>query len=227
MMYDRLMAQLAQCQFAALKNVQMLKMIGEEQENYHKLAQRHQNTIEAAKEEIEACKKQLIVAKEIRKNKMEYDLLAQLIEEQPDRKKTEKQIETIKKEIDKLIQKKTKMETKFEKRRNDFSLLMYTIHELEKQLEENNSSGSSSSESEAENEPEPIDNNGIMEVSDEDDDELNNSAPTKFDGDRGKVKESSASTENSKEPTSMSVDEDAVLELSIDKDDNDDVAPAS
>lgn len=227
MMYDRLMAQLAQCQFAALKNVQMLKMINEEQENYQKLAERHQDSIEMAKKEIEESKKELIVAKEIRKNKMEYDLLASLINEQPDRKKTEKQIETIKKEIDKLTQKKIKMETKFEKRRNDFTLLMYTIHELEKQLEENNSSGSSSSESEAENEPEPNDNNGIMEVSDEDDDELNNSGPAKFDGDRGKLKESSASTENSKEPISMSVDEDAVLELSIDKDDNDDVAAAS
>lgn len=226
-MYDRLMAQLAQCQFAALKNVQMLKMINEEQENYQKLAEKHQESIEMAKEEIEESKKELIVAKEIRKNKMEYDLLASLIDEQPDRKKTEKQIEIIKKEIDKLTQKKIKMETKFEKRRNDFTLLMYTIHELEKQLEENNSSGSSSSESEAENEPEPNDNNGIMEVSDEDDDELNNSGPAKFDGDRGKLKESSASTENSKEPITMSVDEDAVLELSIDKDDNDDVAAAS
>lgn len=226
-MYDRLMAQLAQCQFAALKNVQMLKMINEEQDNYQKLAEKHQESIEMAKEEIEESKKELIVAKEIRKNKMEYDLLASLIDEQPDRKKTEKQIEIIKKEIDKLTQKKIKMETKFEKRRNDFTLLMYTIHELEKQLEENNSSGSSSSESEAENEPEPNDNNGIMEVSDEDDDELNNSGPAKFDGDRGKLKESSASTENSKEPITMSVDEDAVLELSIDKDDNDDVAAAS
>lgn len=226
-MYDRLMAQLAQCQFAALKNVQMLKMINEEQDNYQKLAEKHQESIEMAKEEIEESKKELIVAKEIRKNKMEYDLLASLIDEQPDRKKTEKQIEIIKKEIDKLTQKKIKMETKFEKRRNDFTLLMYTIHELEKQLEENNSSVSSSSESEAENEPEPNDNNGIMEVSDEDDDELNNSGPAKFDGDRGKLKESSASTENSKEPITMSVDEDAVLELSIDKDDNDDVAAAS
>ncbi|KAH8395662.1 hypothetical protein KR222_005787, partial [Zaprionus bogoriensis] len=227
-MYDRLMAQLAQCQFAALKNVQTLKMIKEEQENYRKLAEKHKESIELAKEEIEESKKELIVAKEIRKNKMEYDLLASLIEEQPDRKGTEKQIETIKKEIDKLTQKKIKMETKFQKRRNDFTLLMYTIHELEKQLEENNSSGSSSSESEGENaSEEPVDNNGIMEVSDEDDDELNNSGPAKFDGDRGKVKESSASTDNSKEPISMSVDEDAVLELSIDKDDNDDVAVAS
>lgn len=226
-MYDRLMAQFAQCQFAALKNVHTLDMIKEEQENYTKLAEKHKESIEIAKEEIEASKKELIVAKEIRKNKMEYDLLASLIEEQPDRKGTEKQIETIKKEIEKLTQKKLKMEHKFEKRRNDFTLLMYTIHELEQQLEEENSSGSSSSSSESDAASESNDNNGIMEVSDEDDDELNNGGPTKFDGNRGKPKENSASTENSKEPISMSVDEDAVLELSIEKDDHDDVAVAS
>ncbi|XP_023172412.1 THO complex protein 7 [Drosophila hydei] len=226
-MYDRLMAQLAQCQFAALKNVQTLKMIKEEQDNYSKLAEKHQESIEVAKEEIEASKKELIIAKEIRKNKMEYDLLASLIEEQPDRKDTEKQIEVIKKEIDKLTQKKLKMEHKFQKRRNDFTLLMYTIHELEQQLEEENSSGSSSS-SESEAASESNDNNGIMEVSDDDDDELNNIVTTKFDSNRGKSKENSASTESSKEPITMSVDEDAVLELSIEKDDHDvDVAVAS
>ncbi|EDW68466.1 THO complex protein 7 [Drosophila virilis] len=229
-MFDRLMAQLAQCQFAALKNVQTLRMIQEEQENYTKLAEKHQESIELAKEEIEASKKELIIAKELRKNKMEYDLLASLIEEQPDRKATEKQIETIKKEIDKLTQKKLKMEFKFQKRRNDFTLLMYTIHELEQQLEEENSTGSSSSSSESDAASvDNIDNNGIMEVSDEDDDdELNNVVTNKFESNRGKPKENSASTESSKEPITMSVDEDAVLELSIEKDEHDvDVAVAS
>ncbi|EDV95653.1 THO complex protein 7 [Drosophila grimshawi] len=232
-MYDRLMAQFAQCQFAALKNVQTLRMIKEEHENYIKLIEKHEESIEIAKEQIESSKKELIIAKELRKNKMEYDLLTSLIEEQPDRKGTEKHIDIIKKEIDKLTQKQQKMEHKFQKRRNDFTLLMYTIHELKQQLEDENSSASSSSSSESEAHFELNDNNGIMEVSDDDDDdELNNmDGANKFDGHRDKLKDNSSSTESSKEPISsmsMSVDEDAVLELSIEKDDHvGDVAVAS
>ncbi|ALC43592.1 thoc7 [Drosophila busckii] len=228
-MYDRLMVQFSQCQFAALKNVQTLKMIQEENGNYSKLAEKHKESIEIAKEEIEASKKELITAKEIRKNKMEYDNLASLIEKQPDRKTTEKQIEVIKKTIDKLSQKKLKMEHKFNKRRNDFTLLMYTIHELEQHLEEENSCGSSSASScsDVASEQDLNDNNGIMEVSDEEDDELNNSSPTKFESIRGKINENSTSTESPKELNAMSVDEDTVLELSIEKDDHDDVTVAS
>ncbi|BFF99841.1 THO complex protein 7 [Drosophila madeirensis] len=227
-MYDRLMAQFAQCKLTALKNVQTLQMIKEERENYSKLVEQHEESIELAKEEIEASKKELVTAKQIRKNKMEYDLLASLIEQQPDRNGTQNQIEIIKKEIDDLIQKKLKMERKFQKRRNDFTLLMYSIHELEQQLEQDNSSSSSSSsssESDPTSQPDLDDNNGIMEVSDDEDDDLNTSSPTKFDGVPRGVKLPSVSTEDSK---AMSVEEDAVLELSIDKDEHDvDVVVAS
>ncbi|KAH8252201.1 hypothetical protein KR026_012070 [Drosophila bipectinata] len=225
-MYDRLMAQFAQCKLTAMKNVQTLQMINAEKDNYSRLVEQHEESIVLARDEIEASKKELITAKQIRKNKMEYDLLAELIENQPDRNGTQGQIETIRREIDDLVQKKLKMERKFQKRRNDFTLLMYTIHELEQQLEQDNSSSSASSTvSESDTRSgHDLDDNGIMEVSDEDDD-LNNSGPTKFDGARGEQKYPSVSTEDSK---AMSVEEDTVLELSIDKDEHDvDVAVAS
>ncbi|KAH8303831.1 hypothetical protein KR018_008990, partial [Drosophila ironensis] len=227
-MYDRLMAQFAQCKLTALKNVQTLQMINAEGENYSRLVKQHEASIVMAREEIEASKKELVTAKQIRKNKMEYDLLAALIENQPDRSGTQRQIESIKREIDDLVQKKMKMERKFQKRRNDFTLLMYTIHELEQQLDQDNSSSStasSSSDTDVPSDPD-LDDNGIMEVSDEDDD-LDSSSPTKFDGARGEPKPPSDSTEDSK---AMSVEEDAVLELSIEKDENehdDDVVAVS
>lgn len=224
-MYDRLMAQFAQCKLTALKNVQTLQMIAGERDNYTQLVEHHEESIVLAKAEIESSKKELITAKQIRKNKMEYDLLASLIQDQPDRSETQRHIETIRREIDDLVQKKLKMERKFQKRRNDFTLLMYTIHELEQQLDQDSSSSASSSSSDCDARSEPdLDDNGIMEVSDEDDD-LNNSTPTKFDGARGEPKYHSVSTEDSK---AMSVEEDTVLELSIDKDEHDvDVAVAS
>nr|NP_612011.1 thoc7, isoform B [Drosophila melanogaster]AAN11424.1 thoc7, isoform B [Drosophila melanogaster]CAF04325.1 THO complex 7 [Drosophila melanogaster] len=224
-MYDRLMAQFAQCKLTALKNVQTLQMIAGERDNYTQLVEHHEESIVLAKAEIESSKKELITAKQIRKNKMEYDLLASLIQDQPDRSETQRHIETIRREIDDLVQKKLKMERKFQKRRNDFTLLMYTIHELEQQLDQDSSSSASSSSSDCDARSEPdLDDNGIMEVSDEDDD-LNNSTPTKFDGARGEPKYHSVSTEDSK---AMSVEEDTVLELSIDKDEHDvDVAVAN
>jgi len=85
-MYDRLMAQFAQCKLTAMKNVQTLQMIGAERENYTKLVEQHEQSIVLAKEEIEASKKELVTAKQIRKNKMEYDLLASLIQDQPEQR---------------------------------------------------------------------------------------------------------------------------------------------
>ncbi|XP_068142140.1 THO complex protein 7 [Drosophila tropicalis] len=224
MMYDRMMAHYAQCNLCALKNVQLRHMLNEERENYSKLTEMHQESIEIAKKEIDASKTELALAKQLRKNKMEYDLLASLINEQPDRSNAEHQIETIKKEIDNLIHQKMKMERKFEKRRNDFTLLMFTIHELEKELDQddNNSTYSSSSSSTSslatsENDlssgADLHDNNGIMAVSEDEGDELNNSHSS-----ANKMELPSVSTEDSK---AMSVEEDAVLELSIDKDEHD------
>ncbi|EDW73050.1 uncharacterized protein Dwil_GK16853 [Drosophila willistoni] len=220
MMYDRMMAQYAQCNLYALKNVQLRHMLNEERENYSKLTEMHQESIEIAKKEIDASKTELTLAKQLRKNKMEYDLLASLIDEQPDRRNAEHQIETIKKEIDSLTHQKVKMERKFQKRRNDFTLLMFTIHELEKELDQddNNSTYTSSSSSSrsslatSENDLSSgadLHNNGIMAVSEDEDDELNNSHSNAI-----KMELPSVSTEDSK---AMSVEEDAVLELSIDK----------
>uniref|UniRef100_A0A1A9WPC0 Protein FMC1 homolog n=1 Tax=Glossina brevipalpis TaxID=37001 RepID=A0A1A9WPC0_9MUSC len=233
--YDRLMAQLAQCQFAAAKTERTSLMINEELENYQKLSQTIEKNIYSAKQEIEESKKELITAKQIRKNKMEYDQLAKVIKQQPDRKETQKQIEILQKELTELTEKKLKLERKFEKRQKDFTVLMYAIRELETQLADDSSSededtksddaeimvGSSVSVANA------VVNAVIEGLSD---DEMEAGSQSGKGRHRRflerEVKDIDIDLkddyDNNKSPKeSLSVDEDAILELSIEKDEQD------
>lgn len=231
--YDRLMAQLAQCQFAAAKTDRTSQMIDEELENYQKLSQTIERNIEAAKQEIEESKKELVTAKQIRKNKMEYDQLAKVIKQQPDRKETQKHIESLQKELSELNDKKLKLERKFEKRQKDFSVLMYAVRELEAQLAEDSSSDEDDSKSDDEEVVGSGSKSNVINLTELDglsDDEAEaGSHSGKTGRDRGfmerdiilekiEIKDDD-DVKSIKEP--MSVDEDVVLELSIDKDDND------
>lgn len=229
--YDRLMAQLAQCQFAAAKTERTSQMIDEELLNYQKLSQTIEKSIEAAKQEIDESKKELVTAKQIRKNKMEYDQLAKVIKQQPDRKETQKHIETLQKELAEHNDKKLKLERKFEKRQKDFSVLMYAVRELEAQLAEDSSSDEETSKSDEEemvgssSKPTIINLTLLEGLSD---DEMEAGSQTGKSRDRGFLERSvedkieikdDDDVKSIKEP--MSVDEDVVLELSIEKDEND------
>ncbi|XP_061388431.1 THO complex protein 7, partial [Musca vetustissima] len=231
--YDRLMAQLAQCQFAAAKTERTSQMIDKELENYQQLSQTIEKNIEAAKQEIEESKKELVIAKQIRKNKMEYDQLAKVIKQQPDRKETQKHIESLQKELAELNEKKMKLERKFEKRQKDFSVLMYAVRELEAQLAEDSSSDEETSKSDdeeivgsASNKSNVINLTLLDGLSD---DEVESGSQSGKTGRRRGYMERDIvekieikdddDAKSIKEP--MSIDEDVVLELSIDKDDND------
>ncbi|KAL9874962.1 THO complex subunit 7 isoform 1-T1 [Glossina fuscipes fuscipes] len=231
--YDRLMAQLAQCQFASAKTERTGLMINEELENYQKLSQTIEKNIYSAKHEIEESKKELIIAKQIRKNKMEYDQLAKVIKQQPDRKETEKQIEVLQKELTELTEKKLKLERKFEKRQKDFSVLMYAIRELETQLADDSSSedGDRKSDDAEVVIGSPINvgkaaANAVIEGLS--DDEMEAGSQSRKGRHRGflerEIKQDldiKDDYDNKSTKESLSVDEDAILELSIDKDEQD------
>lgn len=228
------MAQLAQCQFAAAKTERTSQMIDEELENYQKLSKTIEKNIEIAKLELEESKKELIIAKQIRKNKMEYDQLAKVIKQQPDRKETQQHIECLQKELAELNEKKLKLERKFEKRQKDFSVLMYAVRELEAQLVEDSSSEDEDSKSDDDvvvgsgSSNNITGNHVIIEGLSDDEMEAGSQSGKVGRHSRGllerdikeEVDDHDADDNKSlKEP--MSVDEDAVLELSIDKDESD------
>ncbi|XP_013097542.1 THO complex protein 7 [Stomoxys calcitrans] len=229
--YDRLMAQLAQCQFAAAKTERTSQMIDEELENYQKLSQTIEKNIEAAKLEIEESKKELVIAKQIRKNKMEYDQLAKVIKQQPDRKETQKHIESLQKELAELNDKKLKLERKFEKRQKDFSVLMYAVRELEAQLVEDSSSDEETSKSDDEvvvgSGANKSDVGNITLLDGLSDDEVEGGSQSGKRGrgflERGVVEKIEIKDDDDAKSVkeSLSMDEDVVLELSIERDDND------
>ncbi|XP_048212041.1 THO complex subunit 7 homolog isoform X2 [Perognathus longimembris pacificus] len=92
-------------------------------------------SIAGAHEKIAECKKQILQAKRIRKNRQEYDALAKVIQHHPDRHETLKELEILGKELEHLSHIKETVEDKLELRRKQFYVLLSTIHELQQTLE--------------------------------------------------------------------------------------------
>lgn len=74
----------------------------QEQENYGKLASNIKKEIERTKDEIQTAKEKLQEAKIFRKNRMEYEVIANVIDQHPERKDTHQKLTAIKKELGNL-----------------------------------------------------------------------------------------------------------------------------
>lgn len=136
--YDRMLGQLAQCEFTVKKSDFTRKMMRHELKNYEAISNTIDSGIVHAKVQIAQSKENLVLAKKIRKNRMEYDVLANVITQQPDRKKTMVKLDALKRELDELKEQRRKLQQKLEIRRNDFTVLMRSIHELQTKLDDNN-----------------------------------------------------------------------------------------
>uniref|UniRef100_A0A670JA26 Uncharacterized protein n=1 Tax=Podarcis muralis TaxID=64176 RepID=A0A670JA26_PODMU len=135
--YQRMLSTLSQCEFSMGKTLLVYDMNLREMENYEKIYKDIENNIAAAHEKIAECKKQILQAKRIRKNRQEYDALAKVIQHHPDRHETLKQLEALGKELQHLSHIKENVEDKLELRRKQFHVLLSTIHELQQTLERN------------------------------------------------------------------------------------------
>ncbi|NXN56794.1 THOC7 protein, partial [Rynchops niger] len=146
--YQRMLSTLSQCEFSMGKTLLVYDMNLREMENYEKIYKDidfnitlcisyvfKENSIAAAHEKISECKKQILQAKRIRKNRQEYDALAKVIQHHPDRHETLKQLEALGKELQHLSHIKENVEDKLELRRKQFHVLLSTIHELQQTLE--------------------------------------------------------------------------------------------
>lgn len=101
-LHDRMLAQLAQCEFAVTKSRLSALMSAAELQNYENLSRQIETGIEAAKQDIESTKFEFQDAKTVRKNRIEYDVLAKVINEQPDRKETDEKLSQLRKELGSL-----------------------------------------------------------------------------------------------------------------------------
>lgn len=101
-LHERMLSQLAQCEFAQKKSRLVSNMSQEELQSYEQLSKEIEVQIEKAKEDIEKTKAELQDAKRVRKNRIEYDVLAKVISEQPDRLDTDMKLATLRQELDSL-----------------------------------------------------------------------------------------------------------------------------
>ncbi|XP_048879680.1 THO complex subunit 7 homolog isoform X3 [Brienomyrus brachyistius] len=126
---------LAQCEFSMGKTVLVYNMNLREMENYEKIYADIEQSITSAHEKIAECKKEILRAKRIRKNRQEYDALAKVIQQHPDRHETMKQLKALDKELQQLSRIKENVEDKLELRKKQFHVLLSTIRELQQTLE--------------------------------------------------------------------------------------------
>lgn len=104
--------------------------------NYENISQTIDEGIQQAKTQIEQSKENLVLAKTIRKNRMEYDVLAKIISAQPDRRKTTDKLDTLKTELAELEHNRRLLQRKLDVRRNEFAVLMRSIKELQSKMDD-------------------------------------------------------------------------------------------
>uniref|UniRef100_T1J0H4 THO complex subunit 7 homolog n=1 Tax=Strigamia maritima TaxID=126957 RepID=T1J0H4_STRMM len=133
--YERMMSQLAQCEFAMTKSQLVSVMNKAEMGNYESLYKNIEQAIEEAHKDIATRKHDLVQAKRIRKNRQEYDALARVITQHPDRQATLSNLTSLHKELDKLKQTRQSLEDKLEIRRKQFHGFLNSAYELTQLIE--------------------------------------------------------------------------------------------
>ncbi len=94
----------------------------------------------SAQKDIEATKKELQEARQIRRNKMEYDALAAIIQTQPDRKSNQDELSLLWQVLEASECECQKLEAKLKQRRKQFHLLISTIQGLQQLLNDDEAS---------------------------------------------------------------------------------------
>lgn len=135
-LHERMLSQLAQCEFAQKKSRLVSNMSQDELKSYEMLSKEIEIQIEEAKSDIEKTKAELQEAKRVRKNRIEYDVLAKVINEQPDRVETNLKLSTLREELGRLKEKSEQLEHKLEMRRKQFHVTISSIHSLQGMLDE-------------------------------------------------------------------------------------------
>ncbi|XP_051532438.1 THO complex subunit 7 homolog isoform X2 [Myxocyprinus asiaticus] len=133
--YQRMLTSLSQCEYSMGKTLLVYDMNLKEMENYEAIYADIEKSITSAHEKIAECKKEIQRAKRIRKNRQEYDALARVIKQHPDRHETLKQLEALDKELQQLSQIKENVEDKLELRKKQFHVILTTIQELQQTLD--------------------------------------------------------------------------------------------
>ncbi|KFM80268.1 THO complex subunit 7-like protein, partial [Stegodyphus mimosarum] len=129
--YERLITSLSNCEFLMLKSQQAQIVNEAEMTHYEELYSEIETRIAEAQQAILDKKAELQQSKRVRKNKQQYDALARIISEQPDRKETHSKLQLLGEEIASLEKAKQDLQMKLEKRHKQFKVLLSAAHRLQ------------------------------------------------------------------------------------------------
>merc|ERR1712133_53554 len=94
-----------------------------------------------AKKEIDEVKQELEDAKKIRRNRLEYDAMANAMNSVPDRNMTGAKINEIRDEIMKLKEEEELVNDKFQQRQKQFIVLLQSCNQLQELLDQDEVEG--------------------------------------------------------------------------------------
>ena len=134
--HQRMLAQLVQCDLAMNKSYLCCAMNIAEQKQYEELYKEIEKGIVSTQHKIEETKMELQQARQIRRNKMEYDALAAIIQTQPDRKTNQERLAQLRSDLQASELECDKLEAKLALRRKQFHLLISSIQGLQQLLTE-------------------------------------------------------------------------------------------
>nr|XP_002119739.1 THO complex subunit 7 homolog [Ciona intestinalis] len=134
--HQRMLSFLAVGEFAVAKSSFVYEMNMKQMEKYKQLQEEIDANVSLAKKEIEKCKTELAEARLIRKNRKEYDALAGVVLQHPDRQQTEGQISELKCDLKELEANELRLVEKLDLRKKQFHALLTSINHLQIMLNE-------------------------------------------------------------------------------------------
>ncbi|KAK2721360.1 THO complex subunit 7 homolog isoform X2 [Artemia franciscana] len=132
---------LSQAEWNMLKTHLIIGMTSKEEKAYNSLHESIGKKIEELRNDILTAKKDLENAQIVRKQRMEYDSIAKLICQYPNRKEEEKQLKETRRQLADSERKLRDLDQKIELRTKQFMLLMDALYMLESTLENEDESG--------------------------------------------------------------------------------------
>ncbi|KAF8569976.1 hypothetical protein P879_08161 [Paragonimus westermani] len=150
--FQALIGSVNQCENAMEQSALVLSMNQEQLNQYSELFKKIsqfvfiinlfalETDMENAKVRMDECKEELRTAKIIRKNRREYDSLAKIIAEHPERDVTLEKCQKLKSQLQRLQELDKEYDRKIALRKKQFHLFLFALNSLQKVIEEDESS---------------------------------------------------------------------------------------
>ncbi|CAI2723750.1 unnamed protein product [Schistosoma spindalis] len=137
--YQALIASVYQCENAMEQSSLVIAMNYEQQKQYEDLYKEIETAIESAKNRIQQCKEDLRSAKTVRKNRREYDSLAKVLCDHPERDETLEKYKKLKATLERLENLNEEYDRKIQLRKTQFHLFLVALKGLQKIVEDDDS----------------------------------------------------------------------------------------